>query len=99
MCFDYLNLGSSPYEEDCIQVSQYIDYIIPMKQECNRFKELLENKFPIPQNLIGQVYFKIKTYHHDFGDYSEVAIIFNDNIDEAIQFVYNVESNLPATWE
>ena len=82
-----------------MQVSREVPYIIPMKQECKRYEELLKKKFPIPENLIGEVYFKIKRFPHDFGEYFEVCIVYNEDNEPAIEFAFTVDNNLPLTWE
>jgi hypothetical protein len=43
--------------------------------------------------------FKIKKFHHDFGTYGEVCMYWNTDNEVADQYVYIIESNLPATWD
>jgi hypothetical protein len=43
--------------------------------------------------------FGVKSFPHDFGSYYEVVIHFDDDYDEAADFAYEVERNLPETWE
>lgn len=92
---DYIELGSAPYDEDCVQVSMG-NYFPKMLAECNRFKDLLIKLFPIPKNL--PVSFGIKNFQHDFGPYCEVIIQYEDLNPRAVDFAYNVESNIPANW-
>jgi hypothetical protein len=96
--FDYLTIGSSPIEEDCVQVNPNVNYIPAMKEECSRFKKLLEEKFPIPENLVGKVYFQIKSFPHDFGTYYEVVVMYDDKNSDAEEFAVNVENNTPLKW-
>jgi hypothetical protein len=43
--------------------------------------------------------FAIKSNPHDFGSYYEVVVYYNDDNEEAAEFAYMVERNLPETWE
>lgn len=96
---EYLELACTPLSEDCVQVRPDRNYLPEMKKEVQRFKEMLETRFPIPENLIGQFGFSIKRNNHDFGMYMEVCCWFNDNNETAEDFAYFVESNLPETWD
>jgi len=93
---DFLVLDSSPCDEDCVQVKSNENYIPAMRQECNRYKELLEKKFAGHLNLVQ---FKIKSFPHDFGTYYEVVVVFDDENEKATNIAYDIESNLPTTWE
>lgn len=92
---DYVTLGPSPVDEDCVQVG-CDDYQSQAKAECRRFKELLKKKFGEPP--FG-AWFKIKGFPHDFGTYYEVIIEYTDTEEEAEEFAYHCENNLPQTWE
>lgn len=96
--FDELYLGSAPCDEDCVQADPDTDYVPQMLAECKRYRELLEKKFPIPQHLKNDVYFKLKREEHDFGPYYEVTIKFNEDHEEALSFAFNVENSLPLKW-
>jgi len=93
MSTDYIELGSAPYEEDCVQVSRTKDYIEDMSKECKQYKEMLMKRFPIPDAI--HAWFNIKGFEHDYGTYYEVVIKYNE---EASDFANFVENNLPATW-
>ena len=95
MC-DYIGLGSAPYMEDCVQVSDKHSYYDEMIQECRRYKKQLEEMFPIPEGVNAK--FTIKTFPHDFGTYAEVCIIFDDEDERACDFAFSVEANLPPHW-
>ena len=91
---DYIELGSCPVNETCISVSND-DYMPAMRAECKRYKTMLEKRFP---DIPSEAYFKIGTNQHDFGTYLDVRIIFNENNEEASDFAYFVEDNLPTEW-
>ena len=95
MYMKYIELGSSPVCETCVQVSKD-DYIQDMKKECFRYKDYLEELFPIPDGVYA--WFSVKSFNHDFGTYYEVIINYDED-EESSDFAYHVEDNLPEYWE
>jgi hypothetical protein len=93
---DMLELGSAPAEEDCVSVTDKEDYMQAMREECRRYKALLESLFPVPDNV--DACFAIKSYPHDFGTYMEVVVKFDNYDEKAIDFAFHVEENLPGKW-
>ncbi len=93
---DYIELGSVPVDEDCVQVSTKEPYIDAMREECRRYKSYLEQVCPIPGDVSAR--YIIKTFPHDFGSYMEVCIVFDDEDEKASEFAYNLEDKLPCTW-
>lgn len=91
---DEMNLGSSPYGEDCAQVGSS-DYERMAKEECGRYKKQLETQFPDKPEGVS---FIVKGFPHDFGRYYEVIVRWNTDNEEAEQYAYEVESNLPEKW-
>lgn len=94
---EYLELGSVPGDEECVQVSQTEDYLTSMRNECNRYLKMLEKRFPVPVGFDNR--FIVKSFDHDFGGYYEVSISYNPKYDNSIGFAYFVEHNLPYFWE
>lgn len=94
---DYIELGSTPSGENCVQVGKP-GYYPEMRKECQCYRDYLRRLFPIPDDLKMFVDFRIKDFPHDFGTYCEVVIRYHDNIPEAIDFALNVEDNLPEHW-
>ena len=90
---EYIELGSAPAEENCVSVTRDGDYMPAMREECRRYKAMLESLFPIPEEV--NAYFSIKSFPHDFGSYLEVILKFDE---EAGEFAYDVEENLPGKW-
>ena len=90
---DYLTLESSPTDEDCFQVSSTEDYVQSMKDECNRYCAMLTKRF----KNIG-LDFTVKRFYHDFGNYFQVVVYFNDESESDIDKVNYIESNLPQKW-
>lgn len=94
---NYLELGSAPLGEDCVQLSSKVEYLEEMIKECRRYKELLEKLFPHGEEVRAS--FKIKSFQHDFGTYKEVCVVYDDNDEASCEYAYNVEENLPERWE
>lgn len=96
MTRDYVSIGASPCEEDCVQVEPTGAYIGPMKAECRRFLDLIRKKLgPEPEGaMLG-----IKSNPHDFGTYYEVVCYYyDDENEEAAKYAYRCESESPKTW-
>lgn len=94
---DYIVLGSTPSSETCTQVSKTNEYLLEMREECQRYREMLEKRFPIPEGL--NAFFSIRKFCHDFGSYYEVVIVFDDENETSSNFAYFAENNLPDSWE
>jgi hypothetical protein len=92
---EYLELGTTPSEEDCVQVDPNKDYYSKMVEECRKYIKLLEERFP---NIPESCRFGIKRFSHDFGSYCEAVIYYDDSIEESVEFAFNVEGNLPERW-
>lgn len=92
---EILYLGPTPLEEECCQVGQSTSQ--EMYQECCRYKEQLKRMFPIPEGVIAA--FHVKKFGHDFGEYYEVILLFDDENERSASFAYEtVEPNLPLNW-
>ena len=87
---DYVELGPVPCDEDCAQMGTD-DFERENKAECLRYMKGLVKKFP-------DCKFKVKSFKHEFGSYSEVIAVYNGQDADSIEAAYNVENNLPATW-
>lgn len=91
---DCIELGTAPYDESCVQVGSE-DYREKALVEAKRFKKLLIKKFGEPPE---GAYFVIKSYPHDFGNYYELVIKFDETIEAAINYAFLVDNNLPSNW-
>ena len=92
---DTLDIGPTPSEETCAQIGDD-DYATKARAECRRFIALILAKFghePTGARLI------IKANPHDFGTYYEVAVKYDENNANAIDYAFKVEADAPATWE
>lgn len=91
---DYITLGPAPCNEDCVQVSSKNDYWEDMLKECKRFRQAIEGKFPPPDGA----HITVKRFPHDFGTYAEVAVVYDDEYPDAVDYAFMLESKTPATW-
>jgi hypothetical protein len=91
---DYIEIGSSPCDEDCVQLGSE-DYTVKALCECKRFINLLRKVFgdePDGARLV------IKGFEHDFGRYYEVVCYFDDEKPGSTEYAFKLEANTPATW-
>ena len=95
MARDYIDIGSSPAEEDCAQVGSP-DYYTRAKTECARFIALI-------RKTLGQepegAHLAVKSNPHDFGTYYEVVCYFEEDDEEARKYAFRCESEAPARWD
>jgi hypothetical protein len=94
---DYITLGSTPTDEDCAQIGTD-DYFEKSKKELRAYKSMLERLFSEKLKDSG-VYLKIKIFPHDFGSYSEVCVVFDDENEKQIEIAYDMDNNIPSNWD
>lgn len=93
MSNEYIELGTAPIDEKCVQIGDP-NYYEKATIECTRFIALIRKKFgdePIGARL------RIKSNSHDFGEYYEVVCNYSN--DEAEQYALSIENNTPSKWE
>lgn len=84
-----------PHEEKCIQMGD---------ENYSKFSRL-EAKVLIDQikRTIGEpperAHLKILDCPHDFGVYHDVAVVYADDDEEAVNYMLKVESGLPSEWD
>lgn len=90
---DFINIGSTPFEEDCAQVGSD-NYEQVSRIECNRYRDLLKELYPAGN-------FKVKSFPHDFGSYLEVVAYYDedDENQDAIHAAYEAETSTYGTWK
>lgn len=92
---EYLNIGCTPYEEDCAQVGAP-DYARRAWAECLRFIQQLRKAFgPEPDGA----QLAVKAFPHDFGTYHEVVCYYDTDIPASIDYALQCEEEMPAKWE
>lgn len=90
-----LEIGATPYEEDCYQVGTD-NYAEKARIQCGAFIAQLKRLFGEPPEG-ARLY--VKSNPHDFGSYYEVAVKFDENNEAAVTWAYNVEGNCPPKWD
>ena len=93
---NYESFGPTPVDEKCQQIGMPTYDPIMARKECRAFIQQLIRKFGEPP--FG-ARLKIKSFPHDFGDYLEVCGIFDEENEEATQYVYNIEADIPENWD
>jgi hypothetical protein len=93
---EYLNLGSSPSNEDCAQVGRE-GYQEMARLECNLYIEQLHRLYPAPQ--LSRCGFRAKSFPHDFGNYWEVVVTYDPDDESSVKFAFMVESGCPKEWD
>jgi hypothetical protein len=91
---EYLELGSSPYDEDCAQVGSP-DYYERVKKECRVYLNQLRRQYgeePEGAKL------SIKSFNHDFGSYYEVICYYKENNRISEKYAYTLEDGC-AKWD
>lgn len=68
---DYINIGSTPPEEDCLPNTHP-----KAREEVAIYRRQLEREFPAGQ-------FRVKAFPHDFGTYWEVVAMYGEGLDSA----------------
>lgn len=74
---DYLYIGSNGYA----QVGEP-DFHMKNKAEMAVLLDYLKTNFPIPSEFAGNCFYKIKWFQHDFGSYSEIVLMYDDQLVE-----------------
>lgn len=93
---NYETFGPTPRGEDCQQVGMPTYDSQKARQECHAFVQQLIRAFGEPP--FG-ARLRVKSFPHDFGSYMEVCGIFDEENEEATNYVYNIEANLPENWD
>lgn len=93
---DYIELGTAPIEEDCVQYKTD-NYTIRAKHECRVFMNQLHRQFGSGTETN---YFKIKHCPYDEdGGYYEVVVYYDPDNELSTQYAFDIECNLPLYWD
>lgn len=97
MRFDYIELGPTPCDENCVQVGED-NYRERAKRETTVFVDQLNREFSswVEDGLIK---FGIKWFSHDFGSYCEAVVYYNDDDEASRAIAIVVENNTPFKWD
>lgn len=92
---DYLELGPVPSNEHCEQVGPNYNES-RARLECRVFIKQLRRMFgeePIGARL------RVKSNPHDFGSYLEVAVYYDPNVEESVEYAFKLEEEYPENWD
>ena len=92
---EYMELGPTPCDEDCAQLGTD-GYRERARKEAQAYIRQLVRIHGEPPAYAD---FATKWFNHEFGQYCEVVIKYDEDNDEAREYAYKVESNLPPTWD
>lgn len=92
---DYLNIGASPPNEDCVQVGTE-NYETLGREECRRYIKLLHKKMGLEPEGARLA---IKSFPHDFGNYLEVVCFYDEDKPDSVDYAFRCESDGPQNWE
>ena len=92
---DYIYIGCSPHDEDCVQVRTGENYFPAMKAELIRFKQLMQKVHP----EVGSGCYAVRREAHDFGSYLQLIAVYDDEDEEATRWALAAEDAIPDTWE
>jgi hypothetical protein len=94
--FDTFELATTvPHEEDCAQVGSD-SYSSKARQEVRAFKNQLLRMHGTPPEGAG---FKTLFCPHDFGTYLDLALVYDDDDEEHVEWMLKIESGLPDKWD
>jgi hypothetical protein len=93
---EYMEIGPSPYDEDCAQVGTD-NYAQRVDKELNAYKNQLNRLFPDAESK--GITFRTKWFNHDFGSYGEICLYWNTDNEIANEYAYTIEANLPSNWD
>lgn len=93
---DHLSLGPVPAEEEAASVGTK-DYEHRCAIECAAYRNMLERLHPVPDGVPAR--YRRRRFPHDFGGYYEIVVEFDSTSEEATDFAYSVENNLPIHWD
>jgi hypothetical protein len=95
MARDYVDIGSTPCEEDCARLGRE-GYTVQARKECNALINQL-------RRILGEepkgARLSIRGNPHDFGTYYEVVCYFENEDETATAYAFKTEANLPMTWD
>ncbi len=92
---DELFLSTTPVNEPCAQLGAP-DYHRRTRAECRAFIGQLHRQFGEPP---AGAWLKVRRCEHDFGTYHELVVRFDDSCEQAVDFAYQLEGELPLQWD
>lgn len=92
---NYIKLGSTPIEEDCVPPEDP-DYEIHASAECERFIAQLRRTFGVEPDL---AYLRVKKFSTPERWYMEVVCWYHPHLQDAVDYANNIGINIPKRWD
>lgn len=84
-----------PHSEQCVQLGAE-NYSRFSKMEADALKEQIFRMFGAPPPRCG---IKMISCPHDFGTYYDLAVVYDDESEEATQWMLKIEGSIPEYWD
>ncbi len=93
---DQFELGTTvPHDEQCSQMGD-ANFASYSKMEARALMNQILRTLGDPPARTG---LKMISCPHDFGTYYDVAVIYDDELEESQEWMLKVESELPLNWD
>ena len=93
---DQFELGTTvPHDEQCSQMGD-ANFASYSKMEARALMNQILRTIGDPPARTG---LKMISCPHDFGTYYDVAVIYDDELEESQEWMLKVESELPLNWD
>ncbi len=86
-----MSIGSTPHNEDCAQLGVTESYDKMARLECLAFVSQLKRLNGNPPEGLG---FRITNNAHDFGNYLDVTVVFDEDDEDQLNYAYKCEEGL-----
>jgi len=90
-----ISIGATPSGEPCAQLGSN-NYEQLSATEIKAYSNQIKRMFP---DMPMGIRFKKQANNHDFGVYHELAIQFDENNEEAVEYAYRVDGSVPEYWD
>lgn len=95
MTSELMDIACTPAGEPCEQLGENYN-ALKARYECRVFMDQLIRKFGHPP--VG-ARLTITSNPHEFGTYHSVAVKYNPDSDEAVEYALKLESETPEFWD
>lgn len=93
---DQFELGTTvPHDEPCSQMGD-ANFASYSRMEARALMNQILRTFGQPPARTG---LKMISCPHDFGTYYDVAVIYDDELEESQEWMLKVEGGLPCNWD
>ena len=94
-----LDLGPCPSDEECAQVGSD-GYSGRAHRECAAWRDQVRRHFSTHGRVMpDSCQLAIDSHTHDFGQYHEVAVMFDPDDQPSVEFTNWLEESLPSRWD